>query len=130
MLIIYDGACPFCRAYVRLLRLRQDVGPVELLSARDADPRIAHYQQQGFDLNQGLLVVIDGVVHAGGQAMYVLAACSTPVGWFNRCNRRIFSSAALSRYLYAVLRAGRRVVLMSLGIPGIKKLPQRQLDQR
>jgi predicted DCC family thiol-disulfide oxidoreductase YuxK len=44
-LIIYDGDCPFCCAYVRLHRFREDIGPVELLSARDADDRIAHYQQ-------------------------------------------------------------------------------------
>ncbi len=121
MLIIYDGACPFCRAYVRLLRLRQETGPVELLSARDPDPRIAQYQQQGFDLDQGMLVVMSGVVYAGADAMQVLAMCSTPAGWFNRCNRLIFSSARLSRWLYPVLRAGRRIVLRMQGLPLIGK---------
>jgi predicted DCC family thiol-disulfide oxidoreductase YuxK len=117
ILVIYDGACPFCRAYVRLLRLRQDIGPVELLSAREADPRIAQYQQQGFDPDQGMLVVMSGVVHAGADAMQVLAACSTPVGWFNRCNRLVFSSARLSRWLYPVLRAGRYIALRLRGLP-------------
>ena len=117
MLIIYDGACPFCRVYVRLLRLQQETGPVELLSARDADPRIAQYQQQGYDLDQGMLVVMSGVVHAGAEAMQVLALCSTPAGWFNHCNRLIFSSARLSRWLYPVLRAGRRIALRLRGVP-------------
>lgn len=120
VLIIYDGACPFCRAYVRLLRLREETGAVELLSARDADLRIAQYQQQGFDLDQGMLVVMSGVVHAGADGMQVLAACSTPVGWFNRCNRLIFSSARLSRLLYPVLRAGRRLALRMQGLPLIR----------
>ena len=120
-LIIYDGACPFCRAYVRLLRLRRDIGPVELLSAREADPRIAQYQQQGYDLDQGMLVVMSGVVHAGAEAMHVLALCSTPAGWFNRCNCLIFSSARLSRWLYPVLRAGRRIALLIRGTPLIGK---------
>lgn len=119
VLIIFDGACPFCRAYVRLLRLREETGAVELLSARDADPRIAQYQQQGFDLDQGMLLVMSGVVHAGADAMHVLAMCSTPVGWFNRCNRLIFSSARLSRLLYPVLRAGRRLALGLQGLPMI-----------
>ena len=120
-LIIYDGACPFCRAYVQLLRLRQDIGPVELLSAREADPRIAQYQHQGYDLDQGMLVVMSGVVHAGADAMHVLAVCSTPAGWFNRCNYLIFSSARLSRWFYPVLRAGRRIVLLIRGTPLIGK---------
>jgi predicted DCC family thiol-disulfide oxidoreductase YuxK len=117
ILIIYDGACPFCRHYVRLLRLREAAGPVTLLSARDADLRIAQYQQQGIDLNQGMLVVMDDVVHVGAEAMRVLALCSTPVGWFNRSNRWIFSSVRWSRWLYPLLRAGRAVILRVLGIP-------------
>lgn len=117
MLIIYDGACPFCRAYVRLLRLRQDAGLATLLSARDPDPRIAQYQQQGFDLDQGMLVVMGDAVHAGAEAMQVLAMCSTPSGWFNRCNRLIFSSARLSRLLYPILRAGRRLALRLQRVP-------------
>lgn len=117
VLIIYDGACPFCSAYVRLLRLREDVGKTILLSARERDPRVMHYRKLGFDLDQGMLVIMGEVVHAGAQAMQVLAVCSTPVGWFNRCNRMIFSSARLSRCLYPLLRAGRRLALWLQGIP-------------
>ena len=121
ILIIYDGACPFCRAYIRLQRFREDIGPVELLSARDTDDRIAHYQHQGFDLNQGMLVVMGEVVHAGADAMVVLASCSTSSGWFNRCNRWIFSSRHLSRLMYPILRAGRRLALLLLGVPLIRE---------
>jgi hypothetical protein len=38
LLIVYDGACPFCNAYVSLLRLRESM-QVELLSARSNDER-------------------------------------------------------------------------------------------
>ena len=120
-LIIYDGACPFCRAYVRLHRLREDIGPVELLSARAADDRIVRYQQQGFDLDQGMLVVMGDVVHAGADAMHVLASCSTSSGWFNRCNRWVFSSRRLSRLLYPMLRGGRRLALHLLRVPLIRE---------
>ena len=94
ILIVYDGACPFCNAYVRLLRLKAQIGEVELLNARDADARIAHYQQQGFDLDQGMLVVLGDVVHSGADAMQVLASCSTPSAWFNRCNAALRSILA------------------------------------
>ena len=70
-LVIYDGACPFCSAYVRLHRFREDIGPVELLSARAPDDRIAHYQQLGFDLDQGMLLVMGDVVHAGAVALNI-----------------------------------------------------------
>lgn len=120
-LIIFDGACPFCRAYLRLHRLREDIGSVELLSARDKDDRIAHYQQEGFDLDQGMLVVMGEVVYAGADAMVVLASCSTASGWFNRCNRWIFSSRRRSRFIYPILRAGRRIALLLLRMPLIRE---------
>ncbi len=121
MLIIYDGACPFCSAYVRLLRLREQTAAVELLNARDADARIAHYQQQGYDLDQGMLVVMGDAVYAGPDAIHMLAACSTRSGWFNRCNVWIFSSRGRSRLVYPLLKAGRRIALLMLGIPLIRK---------
>ena len=46
ILIIYDGACPFCSAYVTLLRLRQQF-VVELLSARSEDQRVSYFQSRG-----------------------------------------------------------------------------------
>ncbi len=121
MLIIYDGACPFCSAYVRLLRLREQTAAVELLNARDADARISHYQQQGYDLDQGMLVVMGDAVHAGADAIHMLAACSTRSDWFNRCNVWIFSSRGRSRLVYPLLKAGRRIALLMLGIPLIRK---------
>jgi len=121
ILIVYDGACPFCRAYVRLLRLKEQIGEVELLNARAADARIAHYQQQGFDLDQGMLVVLGDVVHSGADAMQVLASCSTPSAWFNRFNAWIFASRFRCRLLYPLLRAGRRIILLILGVPLIHK---------
>ena len=69
----------------------------------------------------GMLVVMGDVVHAGADAMHVMAACSTSSGWFNRCNRWIFSSRRLSRLMYPILRAGRRLALLLLGVPLIRK---------
>ena len=34
MKIIYDGHCPFCHEYVRLVRIRKVVGSVELIDLR------------------------------------------------------------------------------------------------
>ena len=31
---IYDGDCPFCSKYVRLIQLKNTVGDVELINAR------------------------------------------------------------------------------------------------
>lgn len=118
LLIIYDGACPFCNAYVRLLRLRSAFA-VELLSARSDDARVSHYLDLGYRLDEGMLVVIGGTVHAGADAMNLLAALSESRGWLNRVQRFVFARRWLARLLYPWLRAGRRVALWSRRVPTI-----------
>ena len=120
MLVIYDGGCPFCSRYVRLLRLRQVAAKVELLSARSGDARLARYWSQGHDLERGMLVDVNGQVYAGPDAIRVLAACSTPSDLFNRLNWMLFSRRAPARLLYPLLKFGRRVALVLLRTPRLK----------
>ena len=122
ILIIYDGACPLCSAYVTLLRLRQHF-VVELLSARSDDQRVSYFQSRGYDLNQGILLIMGDAVYAGADAMHVLALCSRTDDVFNRLQYAIFSRKRLSRLLYPVLKAGRRLVLLLRGTPLIRHSP-------
>ena len=121
MLIIYDGDCPFCRTYTRLLRLQLASGLVEMLSARSDDPRILTYWQQGYDLNAGMLVVLNNQVYAGADAMQVLALCSSRSDYFNRLHHAIFSSHRLAALLYPLLKLGRRITLFVLQVPPLSR---------
>ena len=121
LLIIYDGDCPFCRAYTRLLRLQQASVSVEMLSARSDDTRIRAYWQQGHDLNAGLLVILNKQVYAGADAMHVLASCSSGSDFFNRLHRVIFSSRRLAAFLYPMLKLGRRITLFVLRVPPLSR---------
>jgi predicted DCC family thiol-disulfide oxidoreductase YuxK len=121
-LVVYDGECIFCRNFARLLRLRDSVGPVELLDARSGDPRVLAYQRQGYDLNQGMLFVWQGRVYHAAAAMQMLAALTTPVSWFNRLAAALFSRPVPARLLYPVLNGGRMLTLLLRG-KGLIKLP-------
>ena len=120
MLIIYDGGCPFCTAYNRHVRLLKSAGHVELHNARDADPLIAHYRDAGYDLDEGILVVIDDHVYAGAEAIHVLALHTDGSDFFNRLHARIFSHAWLARWIYPLLKIGRRIVLFVMRKPLLK----------
>jgi predicted DCC family thiol-disulfide oxidoreductase YuxK len=89
--LIYDGACIFCDAYVRLLSLREAVGPVELINARSGDPRLRAYESAGYDLNEGMLFEYNGTIYFGADAICVLAVLSTPSSTFNRINGALLS---------------------------------------
>jgi predicted DCC family thiol-disulfide oxidoreductase YuxK len=114
-IIIYDGDCIFCKNYVRLLRLREAVGRVELLNARSGDPRVARYWRLGYDLNEGMLFVYNGMIYHGAAAMHLLARLSSRCSSCNRFNSALFSSRAASEFLYPALKLGRRVTLFLRG---------------
>lgn len=108
VLIIYDGACPFCSAYAKFLRLQQSVGPVELLSARADDPRVGHYANLGYALDEGMLVVTGDQVHAGSNAVHWLALHSPADSLTEKLYCVIFRRSALARLLYPLAKLARR----------------------
>jgi len=114
-LIIYDGDCIFCQNYVRFIRLREAVGPVDLVDARSNDPRVERYWKSGYDLNEGMLFVNDGRVYHGHEAINALADLSTSSTLFNRLNRALLSNAFTARTIYPFLKFGRRLTLLARG---------------
>lgn len=118
--IVYDGECPFCQQYTQLLRLRASSGNVQLINARDNTQPVIDAVERGFDLDQGMIVIIEDRFYHGADAMHVLAMLSTQTGWFNRLNYYVFRSKRVSTILYPVLRTGRNLVLRLLGRKPIK----------
>jgi predicted DCC family thiol-disulfide oxidoreductase YuxK len=113
--VVYDGECPFCTGYVRLLRLREAAGTVELIDARSVHPLVREVVQAGIDLDEGMVVKLGGQLYHGGDALHVLALLSTRAGLFNRAMGALFRSPGLSRTIYPALRAGRNAALRLLG---------------
>lgn len=125
LLIVYDGACPFCTAYVALLRLRESM-QVELLSARSTDQRINEFLALGYRLDDGMLLQIDDSIYVGAEAMHQLAIISNRNGIVNRMQRSVFSRKWLAQLLYPLLRSGRRLVLLIRRVPLIEHAPGRR----
>ncbi len=113
--IIYDGECPFCSRYVRFLRLKETVGPVDLIDARSDDPTVKQVRDAGFDLNGGMALIDGENIYWGDECINRLALMSTASGVFNRVNAVIFKSPALSKALYPILVFGRNSTLRLLG---------------
>ena len=109
--LIYDGACIFCDAYVRLISLREAVGPVELIDARSGDPRLRAYESAGYDLNEGMLFEYNGTVYFGADAVNILATLSTHVSTFNRINGALLSKQPVARFFYPMFKFCRTITL-------------------
>jgi len=120
-LIIYDGECIYCNNYVRFVRLRDAIGPVELIDARSDDPRVQEYWRQGYDLNSGMLFVYRGKVYHGADALQMLASFSSQNGALNQLNARIFSNKWAATGLYPLMKLGRRMTLLARGRSILKR---------
>ena len=115
LVVVYDGECPFCTAYVRLLRLKEAVAPVTLVDARQRPEVIAEVKARGLDINKGMLAIYGSHLHAGGDAMTLLSLLSTRSGLLNGAMAWLFASPKRSAKLYPVLRSGRGLALRLLG---------------
>jgi predicted DCC family thiol-disulfide oxidoreductase YuxK len=113
--IVYDGECPFCASYLKLLRLRDAAGPVRLVDARSDDPAVQRVREAGFDLDEGMALIDAETVWHGEDCINRIALMSTPSGLFNRINATVFRSPRASKALYPVLRGGRNLALRLMG---------------
>lgn len=113
--LIYDGECPFCSRYVAMTRLQAAVGPVRLIDARQGGPEVAAALEAGYDLDEGMLLHLNGTLYHGAECLNRLALLSTRSGVFNAVSSLVFRSPAISRLAYPVLRAGRNGTLRLLG---------------
>lgn len=113
--IVYDGECPFCSEYVKMVRLREAVGKVNLVNARDNHPAVNFAVAKGVDLNEEMALIINGEIHSGPDCMHRIALMSTGAGPFNALMARVFSSPRTARVLYPFLRTGRNLTLRLMG---------------
>jgi predicted DCC family thiol-disulfide oxidoreductase YuxK len=112
--VIYDGECPFCKTYVQFMRFRDTVGSVSLLDARSQPLLVQALKNKGYNLNNGMIFIMNQKIHYGDDAVFAMSLLSTSVGLFNRMNGFIFSKPILAKNLYPILVFGRKIVLKLL----------------
>ncbi|MGB3807012.1 MAG: DCC1-like thiol-disulfide oxidoreductase family protein [Erythrobacter sp.] len=113
--VLYDGECPFCSAYVKMVRLQDAVGKVRLVDAREGGPELAEVRAAGYNIDEGMVLKYDGVLHHGDECIHVLSLMTTRSGLLNRLNAWVFRSRRRSQLLYPVLKGGRNAALSLMG---------------
>jgi predicted DCC family thiol-disulfide oxidoreductase YuxK len=122
ILLVYDKECPACNNYCQEVRIRQDIGDLRLVNAREDSEVMREITAQGLDIDQGMVLKMGGQLYYGSDAIHALALISGRSGLFNRLNYWIFKSGTLSTLLYPVLRSCRNLLLKLLGITKINNL--------
>ncbi|MDZ7768089.1 MAG: DCC1-like thiol-disulfide oxidoreductase family protein [Woeseiaceae bacterium] len=122
VLVIYDKQCPACDYFCTMVRIRQTVGNLVLIDARDGGPIMEEITARGLDIDQGMVVKVGNELYYGAEAIHVLALMSSNRGFFNRLAYWSFRSKVVSRMLYPALRACRNLLLKMLGKSRINNL--------
>lgn len=113
--IIYDGECPFCSAYVKMIRLRDAAGPVQLVNAREDMAAVEQLAREGIDIDETMAVRYGGATFAGADAIELLSMLSSDSGLANRLTARLLRNKERARALYPILRGGRNLAIRILG---------------
>ncbi len=115
--LVYDGECPLCRNYARYLESRQSRGQLRLVNARDGGPRVQEVRDLPHNLDDGMVLKLNGRYYRGADALYRLAWQSDRRGLFGRLNGLLFRSATAARLGYPLLKLGRCCLLKLKGVP-------------
>ena len=117
--LVYDGECPVCKRYALHLDVRNAVGELVLVDARDGGALVEEIENLPYDLNDGMVLKMDGRHYFGSEAFHMLALLSGRGRVFGAANRLLFGSRPAARMAYPLLVAGRQALLRLMGIPRI-----------
>ena len=122
LLLVYDRECPACNAYCQVVRIRERVGELRIVDARENSEVMNEITSQGLDIDQGMVLKMGNQLYYGSDAVHTLALMGSRSGIFNRINYWIFKSKTISSILYPVLRFFRNFLLKILGKTKINNL--------
>jgi predicted DCC family thiol-disulfide oxidoreductase YuxK len=113
--LLYDGDCPACRAYVAMARLRQLYPNLRLMSARIEPDLVAELRRSGFEINEGMILSLDGRIYFAAEAAHMIATLgqAAPSRW-RRAALGFIGTAPWARLLYPWLNHGRLLRLRML----------------
>jgi len=112
--LVYDGECPVCKNYSQVLRIKQSVGELDIVDARENSAMLDEITAAGLDIDQGMVLKMGDQLYYGADAVHALALISSRSGIFNRINYWLFKSKILSTLLYPLLRFCRNILLKFL----------------
>lgn len=114
ILLVYDRECPACEFYCQMVRIRESVGELKLVDARESSEVMDEITAAGLDIDQGMVLKMGDSLYYGADAIHMLSLIGGQSGIFNRLNYWLFRSKTVSRILYPVLRFFRNLLLKLL----------------
>ena len=115
-LFIYDGECPFCNHFAQLIELKSSLPEFEILDGRKDLALLSQLYKQGYDLNNGAILLNNEKIIHGAQAIsWICSELKDPSDSLLEVLRIIFTSNKRTNFLFPFLLWGRRLSLTLKG---------------
>ncbi len=75
--VVYDKECPICDFYCRRIDVRESVGELMRIDARDDSEIMNEITSLGLDIDEGMVVRVGDELHYGADAIHELANLSS-----------------------------------------------------
>ena len=129
IILVYDQECPACDNYSQFVRVRDTVGKLILVDARQDSEIMDEITAFGLDIDQGMVLKIGEQFYYGADAIQALAMISSRSGIFNKLNYWTFRYKWSAHLLYPMLRFFRNLLLKFLKKTKINNLNQSDNNQ-
>ena len=115
-LFIYDGECAFCNHFAQLIELKSSLPDFEILDGRKDLALLSQLYKQGYDLNNGAILIRNGdIMHGSNAINWICSEINEPSDSLLEVLRIIFSSNKRTSFLFPLLLFGRRLLLTLKG---------------
>jgi len=125
---VYDGDCQICTLATEALRIKQQFGSLHVLNAREAneDPLINEINRQGLDLDEGMVIYVDGQFYHGKDALKFIAKYGEAKNTFMSVFKGLYWSDSVARFTYPWMRGMRNWLLRRRKVGRIDNLNLRK----
>ena len=113
---IYDGECPFCNHFAQLIELKSGIPTLQIIDGRQNLDQLTQLYKQGYDLNNGAIIVNNGKIKHGAEAInFICSQLNEPSDAILVLLRIIFKSNFRSKICFPILVWARRLLLTIKG---------------
>ena len=119
IIIYYDGECPYCKSYTKIIDIRKKYS-FELKDARLHPLEISNLNDQGYKIENGILMVFKGEIFQGAKALKMIDHLIYKKTTISKLYGLIIGLPFFANIIYPIVKTIRIITLKIMGIKRMK----------
>jgi predicted DCC family thiol-disulfide oxidoreductase YuxK len=115
--LVYDGGCPFCKAFALRSELKGGIPDLLIRDGRVENGLRNDLRRRGFNLSDGAVLIDGDQIWHGSEAISILCSELKPSDPLLALLNGLFRNSKRARFFYPGLLAARQLALTLKGLP-------------